>query len=171
MIVLGLDLDLRTGWAVMADSELIACDVEAFRHRHDESHGMVFLRFESWLRQVLSNADMARRQGLVVCERPHLRGGAATHVLVGLMAHIERVCAERRVENTTVATRQLKKFAVGRGNADKRAMLDAAMERWPGDHWERVGRKDRGRLFDLADALWAAQWGLETFESKTGKEE
>lgn len=51
----------------------------------------------------------------------------------------------------TVSPSELKKFATGKGNADKAKMIAAAKERWPG----------REYTDNEADAAWVAAYGAE----------
>lgn len=60
------------------------------------------------------------------------------------------VCADLLIPVTLVAPTAVKKFATGRGTADKVDMIKAAKNHWP--DWNCARNKD-----DEADALWMAE--------------
>ena len=125
MNILAIDPGTRCGWA-----SFYAGHVESGTHEFPLprgcSPGLRFLRFRSWL------ADMIRmsQPDLIVYERPHLRGGYAVDLLVGFTSRIQEACAEAGIECEAVHSATLKKAATGSGRADKRAMLEAASERF-----------------------------------------
>lgn len=135
MNILALDLATKTGWAhTCGDS-----GVQSFQPRRGDSPGMRWIEFRAWLNRLLDAAPA----DLIVYEQAHHRGGAPTHVAHAFIAKAEEVAAERGIEITNRHTATIKKFATGKGNADKKAMLQAARARgWcPADDNE-------------ADALW-----------------
>ena len=129
MDILALDLGTHTGWALMMDG-ILETGVETFDLRRGESPGMRWIRFTRWLTEMVRPAAGGLGVTLVVYEAAHHRGGAATEIAVGFATHLQTVCARLDIEHTSVHTGQLKKFATGRGNADKSAMLDACARRW-----------------------------------------
>jgi crossover junction endodeoxyribonuclease RuvC len=144
MNILALDMATKTGWAAKNMS-----GTENFKKRLGESRGMLFIRFEVWVN------DMIRMTSpeLVVYERPHARGRAANEVLNGLLAFLTAACERHGVEYTDCPSTTLKKFATGKGNASKQMMMDAYEERWgecPVDDNE-------------ADARWLHEWAKEQF--------
>jgi len=147
--VLALDLATKTGWALQYTDGSIVSGVQRFALKHGDSPGMRFVRFRDWLETLVSTGCV----NIVIYEQPHLRGGPATTVLVGLETHLQSVCAEEfqhgTVEHTRIQSRQLKLFATGKGNASKDSMLAAARKKWP----------DQDIIDDnQADALWALEW-------------
>jgi len=115
--ILGLDLGTKTGWATESES-----GVSEFRIERGESAGMRFLNFRAWIAGMLDKI----MPSLVAYEMPHMRGGAATEVLVGMQTRVMEECAARGIEYTSVHTATLKKWATGDGRADKNAMIEAA---------------------------------------------
>ena len=105
---------------------------------------MRFVRFNAWLMEM----DAAIKPDLIVYEQAHHRGGAATAVAEGLIAHTLRICAERGINHSTCHTGTLKKFATGKGNASKQAMMEAFIEKF-----ERKPIDD-----NEADAVWLLEW-------------
>ena len=155
MRILALDLGGKTGWAIHLPGLGVESGVQTFGVQRGESAGMRFLRFRTWFRRMLKDVD----PDLVVYEQPHLRGGAATDLLVGFSTRVQEACACREIEYAPVHSRTLKSHATGRGNASKAAMIDAARARWP----DQVVESD-----DQADALLALSWGLEEFGVSEG---
>ena len=109
MKILALDLGTTTGWATNHPE---SSGTENFQHKREESPGMRFLRFKVWLEEVLSMVE----PDLVVFEQAHHRGGAATAVAAGLVAHTLTLCAERSLEHSSFHSATIKKHAVGKGS-------------------------------------------------------
>jgi Holliday junction resolvasome RuvABC endonuclease subunit len=123
MNFLALDLATKTGWATNAGH---TSGVQTFDVRRGESPGMRFLRCRGWL------ADMLQLLGgidVIVYEQAHHRGGAATACCVGLVSTALTFAAEHGIETMAVHTRELKRWATGKGNAGKPAMIQAAKDR------------------------------------------
>lgn len=87
---------------------------------------MRFLRFRRWLRDMLREVEATE----VVYEevRRHVATDAA-HVYGGFLAHMQAVCEENRVAYAGVPVQTIKKYATGKGNAPKEAMI-AAVRMW-----------------------------------------
>ena len=92
-----------------------------------------------------------REPGLIVYEAPHHRGGAATELLAGFSTRVQEFASRHGFEYQSVHSGTLKKFAVGKGNAGKAEMIEAAKARWPDQHIEDDNQ---------ADALWILAWGM-----------
>ena len=125
MNLLAIDPGIKTGWASFAQGH-VESGVHEFALGRGDSPGMRFLRFRNWL------ADMLTMTGaqLVIYERPHMRGGFATDLLVGFVTRIQEACAERGIECEAVHSATLKKNACGSGRADKSAMVKVAAVRF-----------------------------------------
>ena len=164
MKILAIDPGTHCGWCTNATGRL-EWGEQDFSLRRGESPGMRYIAFRKWLLCM-------PRTDLVVFERPHMRGGAATDLLVGFSTRIEGVCAEYGIEHAAVHSATLKKFALGRGRGDKKEMIAAAVKRlgfspkvgtgldgrahWIGEPCERAGAP----IFTdkEADALWLYWW-------------
>jgi len=134
----------KTGWATATVS-----GVEDFRKKTGDSRGMIYVRFVSWLMEM----DEHVSPELIVYERPHSRGRAATELLNGLLAHLQAHCERRGIEYTDCPSTTLKKFATGKGNASKGEMMAAYRKRFgvePIDDNE-------------CDAVWLHLWAQEQF--------
>mgnify|MGYP001594289900 CR=1 FL=1 len=127
--VLALDLGSKTGWALV-ESGRIESGVQVFDVKRGESPGMRYVRFRRWLgEQGLSfgNKVFVPRVELIVYEQVHHRGGAATEVASGFSTRVQEFCAEHGIEHAAIHSATLKKFATGKGNADKGEMFHAAV--------------------------------------------
>lgn len=147
-MTLALDTATVTGWAIRPHGSLVVSGTMDFQHdAKRESPGMRFLRFSKWLYGMIEDHGVT----LIVFEQSHQRGGAATTVSVGLTTHLMSVCADRCIEHQSVHSRELKKFATGKGNAPKEEMLRLARLRW-GPHVSDDNE---------ADALWLLAYSEE----------
>ena len=142
--ILALDMATKTGWATATHS-----GVEDFRKKAGDSRGMIYLRFESWLIE----AGGYLEPELIVYERPHSRGRAATELLNGLLALLQKYCERCNVQYTDCPSTTLKKFATGRGNAGKEEMMVAYRKRFGA---EPVDDNE-------SDARWLHAWAEEQF--------
>jgi len=144
MEILALDMATVTGWACSSTS-----GVENFKKRPGDSRGMIFIRFEAWLREAID----LRRPRMIVYERPHSRGRAANEILNGLLAMLQKVCEERGIEYADCPSTTLKKFATGIGNASKELMVKAYVDKWGEDPIDD----------NHADACWLLAWAQEQY--------
>ena len=124
MSILALDCATKTGWCLLKDGRVFESGVEDFSKRRGESNGAMFLRFRHWLNQLVDRDDVH----LVAYEQSHHRGGAATEIGVNLTGRVQEVCAQSQVEYVAVHTATIKKYATGKGNADKTVMIAKAAE-------------------------------------------
>lgn len=138
MNVLALDLATKTGWAHTCGES----GMQSFATRRGDSPGMKWIEFRAWLVRLLDLVPV----DLIVYEQAHHRGGAATHVAHALISTVEAVAAERGIEVTSRHTATIKKHAVGKGNAGKEEMVEAAEECF--------GREGEVMDDNRADALW-----------------
>ncbi len=122
MNMLALDLATKTGWAHTDGFS----GVQAFTPRRGDSPGMRWLEFRAWLNRVLDTAP----SDVIVYEQAHHRGGAPTHVAHALIGIVEEVAAQRNIDITNRNTSAIKKHATGKGNANKKEMVEAARAKW-----------------------------------------
>lgn len=146
MRVLALDLASTTGWAITPDES----GIWSIAPRRGDSPGMRYINLRSRLELVrAAHPDL----DLVVYEAAHHRGGAATEYALGNAATVQAWCAENRIHHTSVHTGTLKKFATGKGNSEKPAMIAEARRRWP---WVEILSDDHADallLLAYADAV------------------
>ena len=125
MNILAIDVGSKTGWAVHCNG-MEESGVQDFSLKRGESAGMRFFNFRVWLNRMLNKMPIK----MVIYEMAHHRGGAATMVTVGMVTRIQEECELRDVEYMKLHSASLKKFATGRGNANKEEMLRAARAKW-----------------------------------------
>lgn len=104
---------------------------------------MRYLRVRRYLEEVLAGGTV--RAVAYEEVRRHM-GVDAAHVYGGIVAMVAAVCEERSVPYSGVPVGTVKRAATTKGNADKPAMIAAALERW-----SHACDDD-----NEADALWIA---------------
>lgn len=140
MNVFALDLGTRTGWALW-DGFRLESGVQVFDVKRGESPGTRYLRFNRWLDgMVFAQATNGQgieesvgppRVAVIVYEQPFvMRSGAAAEITLGFATRVQEFCARHHLDHLAVNGMTLKKWTTGKGNADKKAMLDAVTRRW-----------------------------------------
>ena len=119
MNILSLDCATQTGWATLINGN-IESGMQDFSKRRGESNGMLFLRFNQWLRDMIKLSD---KFNLVVYELAHHRGGAATEIGVGLMTRAQEFAVEMGAEYTGYHSATIKKRIAGYGKASKEEIM------------------------------------------------
>ena len=147
--ILALDLGTTAGWALRSGDGAIASGTVSFRPSRYDGGGMRYLRFRGWLDQLVTDVG-----GLSAVHFEEVRrhaGTDAAHVYGGLLATLTAWCEQHAVAYQGVPVGTIKRFATGKGNADKAAMLAAMQARGfsPADDNE-------------ADALAILLWATET---------
>lgn len=123
MIILSIDLGTKCGWKI-GDRQLSLSGVWDLSGSRFSGGGMRFVTFAKYL----GDLSAAMRPELVVYEevRRHLSTDSA-HVYGGLMAHLTAWCEKEQLPYQSVPVQTIKKFATGKGNAKKDAVI-AAMQ-------------------------------------------
>ncbi len=86
------------------------------------------------------------------------RGVDAAHIYGGIIATIAAVCEEHEIPYQGIPVGTIKKRATGKGNANKEAMVNAAIR----EFWVDESRGLGGSMTnDRADALWILQCGID----------
>jgi hypothetical protein len=125
--ILALDLGTTTGWAIRLGEDDITSGTLALRPNRFEGGGMRFLRFRGWLDEM---QRVSGGIGRVAFEEVRRHAGTdASHVYGGLLATLTAWGEERGIPYEGVPVGTIKRFATGRGNADKAAMVAAVTAR------------------------------------------
>lgn len=126
--VLALDLGTLTGYAVgdAADPSVVVSGVQSFAPDKFSGGGMRYVKFENWLAKVM--AETAANEVVFEGVRRHI-GTDAAHVYGGFMATLTAFCEKRAIPYCGVPVGTIKKWATGKGNAKKDAMV-AAVVSW-----------------------------------------
>lgn len=122
MIILTLDLGTNTGWSLLKKDGSIVSGTASFRPGRFEGGGMRFLRFEKWLNEMseICNIDAVYFEEV----RRHI-GVDAAHIYGGFLATLTSWCEELKLPHEGVPVGSIKKFATGKGNANKQAVIKA----------------------------------------------
>lgn len=136
--MLAIDQASNCGWATKH-----AHGVWDFKTRKDESSGMKMLRFRSKLKEVCALEDI----NLIVYERVAGFHKEAIIHAAKMVAIIESYCEENRIEYKAVSATEVKRYATGKGNANKDKMIESA----------RLKLGYEGNNDNEADALWIYQ--------------
>ena len=145
--IMAVDLGTTTGWAMRTTDGSTVSGTQSFKPGRFEGGGMRYLRFRAWLAEVLVGAGGI---GAVYFEEVRRHAGVdAAHAYGGFLATLTAWCEHNAIPYGGVPVGTIKKFATGRGNADKAAMVAAmqALGFSPADDNE-------------ADALALLQWAL-----------
>lgn len=150
--ILALDLGTTTGWALRDQDGAIVSGSQSFKPSRYEGGGMRFVKFRRWLGE-LTEGELSQ----VVFEEVRRHAGVdAAHVYGGFLAHLTSWCETRNIPYEGVPVGTIKRFATGRGNADKQAMIEAARKAGfdPSDD-------------NQADAIGLLRWAIaQTHEAK-----
>jgi Holliday junction resolvasome RuvABC endonuclease subunit len=122
MNILAVDPASESGWA-FSNTEYGTWDL---RTRKDESQGMKLIRLEGKLNEIhkVKNLD------LIVYERPAGRNTDSVIKHGKLTGTIEKWCEENGVQYAGYSASEIKKFATGKGNCGKPAMIFAAKQKY-----------------------------------------
>jgi crossover junction endodeoxyribonuclease RuvC len=121
--ILALDLGSKTGWAMRQTDGQITSGTVEFKPGRFEGGGMPYLRFKSWLDELHAFAGPVGRIYFEECRR-HL-GTSAAHAYGGFLACLTSWCESRQIPYLGVPVGTIKKFATGKGNAGKGAVIQA----------------------------------------------
>jgi hypothetical protein len=121
--VLALDLGTTTGWALRGQDGGITSGTMTFRPSRFEGGGMRFLRFRGWLVEVAVLSGGVARS---VFEEVRAHAGTdAAHIYGGFLGTLTAWCEEHEVPYEGVPVGTIKRYATGKGNADKAKMIAA----------------------------------------------
>lgn len=135
--ILALDIATHCGWATHTHLFYGVWDLTPKR---DESAGMRLIRFRVKLLEIIKSSVI----NLVVFERPGGQHKGAIIVQSELQSVVKLVCEDLKIPYRGYSSQEIKKFATGKGNAGKPAMIKAAQ-----DKLGYVGNND-----NEADAIW-----------------
>lgn len=146
--ILALDLGTTTGWASLIGG-IIQSGTVSFRPSRYDGGGMRYLRFQRWLDTLAHDGGGL---GTIYFEevRRHV-GTDAAHLYGGFLATLTSWCERELVAYQGVPVGTIKRFATGKGNAGKDAVLTAIRLRG----YQPVDDNE-------ADAIALLLWAIET---------
>lgn len=155
-VILALDLGTTIGWAyhqggVTESGVTTLPSPKKGRSTIPDDHvGLTYYSFAEWLKSYPAYI----KPTLVAYEEPmgNFKNAGARNIIVGMRGILMAWTAKYDIPITSIPQTKLKKFATGKGNADKAAMLHAAQEMLDPEVID----------YNEADALWVLQWALST---------
>ena len=143
--ILALDLSTATGFALFANG-VITHGVQKFKALPTSHPGTRYIQFQRWLRERIAEDKPA----LIVVERAgYFKSLAAQSMCVGLRGILLSTAAYYDIPLREIGPSDLKKWATGKGNANKVAMRAAALRRWPGERFADDNAVDAFLLLQL----------------------
>jgi Holliday junction resolvasome RuvABC endonuclease subunit len=146
--ILALDLGTSMGWALRLGPGIHSGTL-SFRPSRYDGGGMRYVRFRSWLDRLA--VERAHPAAVYFEEVRRHAATDAAHIYGGFLASLTAWCEEHGLAYQGVPVGTIKRFATGKGNADKQAVIDAVRARGfePADDNE-------------ADAIAILLWVIET---------
>lgn len=150
--VLALDLATCTGYAVLANG-IISSGCSTFKRVTgrktipDHHIGKTYVEFSKWLREMVAD----RNPEVIVFEEPmgNFKSCHARNIIVGLRGVLLSIAADRDLPAYGYSQTRLKKFASGKGNADKDLMMESALAQFPELELENHNQADAVFLLHL----------------------
>jgi len=121
-VILAIDQASKCGWALGKD----IYGLWDLTTRKDEDMGMKLIRFKNKLKEVCTTEGVT----IIVYERVAGMHAASIIHAAKMVAIIETFCTENNIRYTAFSAQEVKKFATGKGNANKEAMVKAAQEKY-----------------------------------------
>jgi len=146
--ILGLDFGSNLGWAFRKSARRMFSGIGDFTPTQHRGGGMRWILFRGFLVKTLTELEPAALAYELVV-RTHASTQAA-QVYGGFLAITMEECEARGIPYFPVNVTTVKRYATGKGNANKGAMKAAALERW--GHAKELTE-------DEADARWIAETG------------
>ena len=115
--ILALDIATKTGWATETSS-----GTWEMKPNRGESEGMRVVRFKAKVKEIISLESI----DLVVYERPAGLHKSSIMVASEMVGVLKDLCEELKINYGAYSATEIKKFATGKGNANKDAMVNAA---------------------------------------------
>jgi len=125
--VLALDLGTTTGWALRGQDGGITSGTIGFKPSRFEGGGMRYLRFRGWLAEIAGLSGGIARIAFEEVQR-HAGTGAA-HAYGGFLATLTAWCEQEAIPYQGVPVGTIKRYATGKGNAGKDAVVAAVRAR------------------------------------------
>lgn len=137
--ILALDIATKTGWKTRTCS-----GTWNLKPNRGESEGMRVVRFKAKVREMILMEEIT----LIAYERPAGMHKASIMVASEMVGVLKDICIKMNVQLACYSANEIKKAATGKGNANKEAMIQAAIDLGyePGDDNEA----DAIHLYNLA---------------------
>ena len=117
MKVLALDIATITGWKTETSS-----GIWNLKPNRGESEGMRIVRFKSKVKEIIAMEDIT----LISYERPAGLFKSSIMVASEMIGVLKDLCIEKNIVVACYSATEIKKYATGKGNANKEQMIEAA---------------------------------------------
>lgn len=151
MIYMAFDLGTYCGIAWSDNDRDINYKCLDLSSKGYEGGGMRYYKFRQFL-----YAFMPRPEVIFYELVARHEGTAAAHVYGGLRAVLMAWCEEYKIPYTGIPVQTIKKYATGKGNANKDMMIEAARNEFGYD----------GDDHNEADALWILDYGINQYNTR-----
>lgn len=121
MVVLALDVATTTGWKTPT-----ASGTWNLKPNRGESESMRVVRFKSKVREMIAMEGVT----LISYERPAGMHKSSIMVASEMVGVLKDLTVELGIDLACYSASEIKKFATGKGNAKKDAMIEAAKEKY-----------------------------------------
>ncbi len=119
--ILALDIATTTGWKTET-----ASGTWNLKPNRGESEGMRVVRFKSKVKELVELEGIE----LISYERPAGRFKSSIMVASEMVGVLKELCIEAGLDLACYSATEIKKFATGKGNANKESMVQAAKEQY-----------------------------------------
>lgn len=119
MKILALDIATKTGWC-----NDVSSGVWDFNVKRGESIGMRLIRFRAAVQEMIN----LNKPDVIVYELPAGLFKASIMVASEMIGVLKILCEDNKIEYAHESATEIKKFATGKGNAKKDAMVQAAKD-------------------------------------------
>jgi hypothetical protein len=126
--ILALDLGTHCGWAHQSGEGIRMSGMQRFENGRFDGAGMRFVRFRRWLTEMKGEGlDAVYFEEVRAIAIPGRSAGLqAAQVYGGFFAILSAWCEHHAIPYEGIPLATIKRFATGKGNADKAAMIAAA---------------------------------------------
>jgi Holliday junction resolvasome RuvABC endonuclease subunit len=126
MNILALDIATNTGWCTKT-----SYGTWNLKPNRGESEGMRVVRFKAKVREMINLEQI----GVISYERVAGQHKSSIIVASEMVGVLKDLCLELGIELCSYSAKEIKSFATGKGNANKEAMMRAAIDQGyqPGD--------------------------------------
>lgn len=119
MNILALDIATKTGWCTNT-----ASGVWDLKPNRGESESMRVVRFKAKVREMIGLENI----NLISYERPAGMHKSSIMVASEMVGVLKDLCVENNIHLACYSASEIKKFATGKGNANKEMMIECAIE-------------------------------------------
>jgi Holliday junction resolvasome RuvABC endonuclease subunit len=151
--ILAIDLGSKTGWASITNGIVTHGLITLIRRtgrktKPDDHPGTKYNLFRKWL----ASTVILEKPDLIVYEKVmgHSQSTYAQMLNYGMRGILLAIADNKDIPVLSITQTELKKFATGKGNANKDDMMAAAAKKWPSEAFESDDVVDARYLLEKA---------------------